>query len=200
MRIYSHIIKACKIDVVSGTRMPISKLIFFPKSTTEIIGNKTLMQSLIKSQFIIVDAHKNNHYLPSERFLSLITFLGCSPNINLFPVDGEDHCFISFIEASEQAICVGHTNTVNPKCPACTKRITNWQTTNWQLARKICTCDKCQQQTPYADLNWKQECGFARCGFVVNHIYPHEAVPTDQLLDLLKQVSKFDWDYCYANN
>jgi len=180
--------------------MNISKLIFFPKSPDKIIKTQVLLQSLIASEFIIGDAHKNNHYLPAERFLKLITFLGCSPNINLFPVKGENHCFISFIKPSEQTVCVGHTSTVNPKCPICTKRIANWKKTSWTLAGEMCCCDKCQQQTLYAELNWKQECGFARCGFEVNHIYPHEAVPTDKLLNLLNQVSGFDWDYCYTNN
>ncbi len=179
--------------------MPISKLIFFPNSIHATVSTQTLLQSLINSEFIISDAHEKNHYLPGERFLSLITFLGCSPNINLFPTADKNHCFISFIEPSEQASCIGHTSTVNPKCPACKKRIANWKIPDWKSPKRICACDKCQQQTPYAELNWKQECGFARCGFVVNHIYPHEAVPTDHLLGALKQACGFEWSYCYSN-
>jgi len=194
--------------------MNLSKLIFFPKSTDNIFDTQSILNALIKSQFIITEAHDTNHYLPGERFLSLITFLGCSPNINIFPVEGESHCFISFIEPTEFPHCVGYTKTVNPKCPNCTKRIADWKTSDWQLLGgnlpggiipeeilpgKLCKCDKCQVQTPYAELNWKHECGFARCGFMVNHIHPHEALPTDQLLDLLKQATGFEWDYSYAN-
>ncbi len=180
--------------------MNISKLIFFPAAINSTVSIKELLHSLIDSDFINSDTDKENHYLPGERFLNLITFLGCSPNINLCPTEGESHCFISIIDTSEQATCVGYTDTVNPKCPYCTKRIANWKIANWQMPGEICTCDKCQQQTPYAELSWKHECGFARCGFTVNHIYPHEAVPTDQLLDLLKDSSGFEWDYCYVNN
>ena len=200
--------------------MNISKLIFSPKSTENTFDSKSLLNTLVESQFVITEAQDTNHYLPGERFLSLITFLGCSPNINLFPVAGENHCFISFMEPTEFPSCVGYTKTANPKCPNCTKRIADWKIPDWQLPRrtlpgeilpgeilpgeilpgKLCTCDKCQVQTPYTELNWKHECGFARCGFVVNHIYPHEALPTDQLLDLLKQATGFEWDYSYANN
>jgi len=210
--------------------MNISKLIFFPKSTDNTFDSQSILNTLTKSQFIISEEHQPNHYLPGERFLSLITFLGCSPNINLFPVDGENHCFISFMEPTEFPSCVGYTKTANPKCPNCTKRIADWKISDWQLPGgilpgenspgkllpekllpgkllpgeilpgKLCTCDKCQVQTPYTELNWKHECGFARCGFVVNHIYPHEALPTDPLLDLLKQAAGFEWDYSYANN
>jgi len=185
--------------------MNISKLIFSPKSTDNTFDSQSLLNTLIESQFVITEAQDTNHYLPGERFLSLITFLGCSPNVNLFPVDGENHCFISFIEPTEFPSCVGYTKTANPKCPNCTKRIADWKISDWQLPGeilpgKLCYCDKCQVQTPYTELNWKHECGFARCGFVVNHIYPHEALPTDQLLDLLKQAAGFEWDYSYANN
>ena len=185
--------------------MNISKLIFSPKSTDNTFDSQSLLNTLIESQFVITEAQDTNHYLPGERFLSLITFLGCSPNVNLFPVDGENHCFISFIEPTEFPRCVGYTKTANPKCPNCTTRIADWKISDWQLPGeilpgKLCYCDKCQVQTPYTELNWKHECGFARCGFVVNHIYPHEALPTDQLLDLLKQAAGFEWDYSYANN
>jgi len=180
--------------------MSTSRLIFFPASTDDTFGSQSTLETLINSQFIISEAHDTHHYLPGDRFLNLITFLGCSPNINLFPVDGESHCFISLIEHTDSAHCVGFTKTAKPKCPNCTKRIADWKISGWQLPGKLCNCDKCQLQTPYSQLNWKHECGFARCGFMVNHIYPHEAVPTDQLMDLLKQASGFKWDYSYANN
>jgi len=180
--------------------MTTSRLIFFPTNTNKIIDKPQLLKTLSDSQFITTNAQTNNHYLPGDNFLSLITFLGCSPNINLQPTEGESHCFISIIKQTQQPRCLGHTQTATPKCPACKKRITEWKTPDWKVAGKTCTCDKCQKQTPYTELNWKQECGFARCGFEVNHIYPHEAVPTDQFLNVLNQASGFEWDYCYAND
>jgi hypothetical protein len=180
--------------------MSISKLIFFPVNNKQFFKAEALLNTLIENAFINATSHGENHYLCGDNFLSLITFLGCSPNINLTPIEGETHCFISIIEPSDQLKLLGFTQSINPKCPGCTKRIANWKTADWQLAGKICQCDKCELQTPYAELNWKHECGFSRGGFEVNHIYPHEAVPTDQLLALLKQFSGFEWDYCYANN
>lgn len=180
--------------------MPISKLIFFPDNSNQTVENKLIIDTLISAEFINSEIHNDNHYLPGEKFLSLITFLGCSPNINLFPVENENHCFISLLEQTSQAQCLGYTSTVNPKCPNCKKRIADWKTENWNKAGEICCCDKCTTQTPYAELNWKQECGFSRCGFEIAHIYPHEAVPTEQLLDMLKKETEFKWNYCYANN
>ncbi len=180
--------------------MPVPKLIFSPSETDKKVSYPQLIQTLTDSQFIEPDANKKNQYYAGNKFLNLITFLGCSPNINLSPADGEDHCIISLIEQTTATKCLGYTQTANPKCPACTKRISNWKTADWQKPDSFCVCDKCQTQTRYADLNWKHECGFGRCGFEISHIYPHEAVPTDQLLSALKQLCEFAWQYCYADN
>ncbi|VAW62439.1 hypothetical protein MNBD_GAMMA08-130 [hydrothermal vent metagenome] len=179
--------------------MSTSKLIFFPADAKQIIPEKTLLSALIGIELIRENEHAENHYLLGKRFLNLVTFLGCSPNINLEPIKGETHCFVSIINTSSNIKCLGHTQTVNPKCPHCKKRIADWKRENWKNTSTLCCCDKCNKKTAYAELNWKQECGFGRCGFAVNHIYPHEAVPTDQLLDYLKKQSAFEWGYCYSN-
>jgi len=180
--------------------MPNSRLIFFPASPEQLVDYNNLLSALSTFAFINPEADKNNEYLPGDKFLNLLTFLGCSPNINLTPTDGESHCFISLLEATEQPGCLGYTQTVNPKCPNCTKRISNWKTDSWMQGNSVCCCDKCQTESSYAELNWKQECGFACCGFEIAHIYPHEAVPTDQLLTQLEKHTSVKWSYCYANN
>jgi len=180
--------------------MPISKLIFFPKDPLQSFAKDEIFKILSSLLFIETIAHSENHYLPGDNFLSLLTFLGCSPSINLIPTADQAHCFISLIKPTIEVQCLGYTNTCKPKCPKCTKRIANWKTHSWPQASEICQCDKCGAQATYAELNWKQECGFARCGFEIAHIYPHEAVPTDQLLDALQENTGLEWLYCYANN
>jgi len=180
--------------------MNISKLIFFPESTSAKDTSTKILNASAQYKFINSENHETNHYLPGEHFLNLITFLGCSPNINLHPAEGENHCYISLIEHTEEVKCVGYTLTAKPKCPACKKRITDWELTDLKSPENFCTCDKCQHKTVYADLNWKNECGFARFGFTVNNIYPHEAVPSEQLLDILQRASGYKWQYCYTNN
>jgi len=180
--------------------MPVSKLIFFPKDPLQLCDSNIIFKALFDLKFIEVIAHSKNHYLPGDNFLSLLTFLGCSPNINLTPTPEQTHCFVSLVGPTENPACLGYTNTCNPKCPNCTKRIANWKTANWQQTGELCQCDKCGTQVSYAKLNWKQECGFARCGFEIAHIYPHEVVPTDQFLEALLEKTGMEWLYCYANN
>lgn len=183
--------------------MPTSRLIFTPADSTQCIDATQLLQHLAQLELITPTAYRENHYLPGDNFISLITFLGCSPNISLQPdvSDSDDsHCFISLIETTDQVQCLGYTRQCHPKCPHCRKRIADWKTSDWQQPGALCVCDKCGSETAYAHLNWKHECGFGRCGFSIANIYPHEAVPTDQLLEKLQQLSGMDWDYAYANN
>jgi len=180
--------------------MPVSRIIFFPISADQCIENSLIISTLIDIQFAQPPVNNAPQHLPAERFLNLLTFLGCSPNINLSPTDGENHCAISLLDPSRVTKCLGFTQNSQPKCPHCKKRIANWKTPGWQLEKQICSCDKCLTDTAYADLNWKHECGFGRCGFEVSHIYPHEALPSEQLLDTLFQASGIQWQYCYANN
>lgn len=180
--------------------MPYSRLIFHPQDPEQFVDSTTLTTGLIDIGFIEEEAYQNNHYLAGDRFLNLLTFLGCSPNITLTPANGESHCHIAILESSEASRCVGFTRTANPKCPHCTRRINNWKIENWENGNTDCLCDKCQTSTPYANLNWKHECGFARGGFVISQIYPHEAVPTEQLLSALENTTAYPWLYSYANN
>lgn len=162
-----------------------------------------LLQLLDQLELITRPSHRENHYLPGDGFTSLITFLGCSPNISLLPDDTgtvDSHCFISLITETAEIKCLGYTRQCHPKCPHCRKRIADWKNADWQQPGALCGCDKCGSQTDYALLNWKHECCFARCGFSIANIYPHEAVPTDQLLEKLQQQTGVAWDYAYANN
>lgn len=180
-----------------------SRLIFTPQDSAQCIDETQLLQTLTQLTLIRLPAYRENHYLPGDGFTSLISFLGCSPNISLLPDDSaanDNHCFISLINATDEIKCLGYTRQCHPKCPHCRKRIANWKTADWQQSGVLCHCDKCGSETAYADLNWKHECSFGRSGFSIANIYPHEAVPTDQLLQQLQQQTTVVWDYAYAND
>lgn len=183
--------------------MATSRLIFSPQDPTQAVDEPQLLQQLSQLELITLPAYRENHYLPGDDFTSLITFLGCSPNISLQPDDSntnDSHCFISLINTTVDPQCLGYTRQCHPKCPQCRKRIADWKTSDWQQPGALCQCDKCGCETAYTGLNWKHECCFGRSGFSIANIYPHEAVPTDQLLEMLRQLTGIAWDYAYANN
>lgn len=183
--------------------MSISSMLFFPAEAEQTIPNSLIIATLTNIQFIEPVTGDTTQYLAGERFLSLLTFLGCAPSINLIPDNGHNsgsnHCLIRILESLTEPRCSGFTQNTNPKCPHCKKRIANWKSATWQQAGSTCICDKCQTETLYTHLNWKHECGFCCCGFEITHIYPHEAVPTDQLLNALQASTGTPWQYSYAN-
>lgn len=183
-----------------------SRLIFYPcppeksGAAHNAIEHISLASILEQTGFIDTLKIETGQYLAGEHFLNLLTFLGCSPNIQLSPQDGENYCAITLLDVTQELRCLGYTRSAKPKCPACTKRISDWQSEHWRQGDLVCICDKCQTETFYAQLNWKHECGYALCGFEVSHIYPFEALPTEQFLAALGKTSGFKWTYCYANN
>lgn len=180
--------------------MPVSRLIFHPVNAQNSVDRNQLIDCLIKLGFIDSQPVQNNHYLAGEQFLTQITFLGCSPNINLTPTENEEHCYISILENSGIARCPGYTQNAKPKCPHCTRRLANWPTHNFKLNDDTCTCDKCGENSLFSELIWKHESAYTRSGFQVAHIYPHEAVPGDPFLQQLSQLTGIDWNYCYATS
>lgn len=181
-------------------------MLFLPASAEQVIQNSLITSTLSDIQFIEAVTGNTTEYLAGQRFLNLLTFLGCSPDINLVPDNNSgnnsdsdsNHCLIRILEISTTPRCIGFTQNASPRCPHCKKRIANRPSGTWQQASNICICDKCRAQTPYAHLNWRHECGFGCCGFEITHIYPHEAVPTDQLLDALESATGTPWQYSYA--
>ncbi len=158
-----------------------------------------MTQCLQSSGFISQLEIENNTYLPGKDFLNLLTFLGCSPNINLAPEDGDKFCTIRLSEVEDNARCLGYTNTIQPKCPHCKKKIKNWQdNSDWQNASSLLNCDSCGKQSNMYSLKWRQEAGYGRYAIAINHIYPHEAVPSESLLSRLRDTTGFDWQYFYS--
>ena len=121
--------------------MPVSKLIFFPKDTLQLCDSNKIFKALSDLKLIETIAHSKNHYLPGDNFLSLLTFLGCSPNINLTPTPEQAHCFVSLVSPTENPECLGYTSTCNPKCSNCKKRIASWKTDKWQQTGAVYTRD-----------------------------------------------------------
>lgn len=178
--------------------MQTTRLVFHPQQPQQAIDYPQLLRCLKEIEYIETESEHDGNFLPGNQFLSLLTFLGCSPSINLTPTEGEKHCSIRMIDEKERAVCLGHTQTAKPKCPDCKKRIGTWKDEYWQQPDQQILCDKCQAENTFSTLNWKHECGYARGGFEVVNIYPHEAVPTEQFLDALHQYTGFAWSYCYA--
>ena len=140
-------------------------------------------------------------YLVGERFLSLVTFLGCSPDILLEPdsaAPGREFCAVRIHHYPEGARFVLAERAAPPRCPVCRSSMTVDRAT--VQAETLMSCPDCGQQSPLLSLNWRRSAGYASCFVEITGVYPQEARPTEALLELLKRVSQGDWRYFYSGS
>jgi len=178
-----------------------ARLIISPKSSSNIPAKTADIKQALKEAGLTANEFRNNAYYAGNNFISLVSFLGCSPNIQLTPEDGENFCFVEFSDTYPHSQLLGYCLSVKPKCPYCKAKIENWKdTAEYQLASSLYLCRKCNTVMPLSDLKWRQEGGYGHISISITNIHPHEAVPAEKILHVLKDASNFEWDYFYANN
>lgn len=180
------------------------KLVFVAKNPEYIpINIPELIVSLQAGGFIGGKWHSpesvsGERYLIGGFFLSLVTFMGCAPAIELEPIeekpDSTDFCHVEIenIKPTVEFIC-GNEHLVS-RCPHCRQRHANWEVIPEDL---IHACDKCKVKTHLSEYDWKNTAGCGRFFISLNGIYPQEAIPTSHLLEMLGKATDTKWSYFY---
>ncbi len=186
-------------------------MVFYPQDLEYVPGALNELLSNLKTagfigdSFAVPSSNKKSEpkgYLIGEDFLKLITFLGCSPHIEVTPsesmTDGGNFCYIEILQFQKPKYFKG-LNHPKCSCPQCKSRVTKVlpELEQWIPDSQWVSCPKCRQNTLTENLNWRHSAGFGQFFIVVHSIYPNEAVPTDKLMNLLRSVSHKDWDYFY---
>ena len=143
-------------------------------------------------------------YLIGDKFLKLITFLGCSPHLAVSPpekiADWGNFCHIEIQQYQSPVFFKGLNNSRN-SCPQCKSRVAKMlpKMEQWEPDSMHIVCPKCHQTSLAEDLNWRHSAGFGTFFIIIHSVYPHEAVPTEQLLNIFRHASdSFEqWDYFY---
>lgn len=194
----------------------LSRLVF---CTNTDIHFDTLVKGLNEIAFIgkpIFDRAPDNatEYCVGESFLSSITFMGCSPYIELEPPkqlkpDDEAHfCFIRLSKTLQPNISY-HAEQLDclktaPRCTKCRKVIQDWplkaQSLNtagnkWQLS-----CRNCEVYLTQNDLDWRKASGVGNVFLEILNVYLQEAVPTDSFLQQLEAITSSKWQYFYTDS
>lgn len=141
---------------------------------------------------------RRHAYLVGERFLELITFMGCSPHIELAPpAGGGDFCHVIVHEYPAPRLLTG-TNTRPPRCPAC-RKVTALRPADLAgaPAGQVLACNHCAATLRLSELLWRRDGGFGRVFVEVLSVFPGEAVPLDSLLQRLADATRCAWDYFY---
>ena len=179
------------------------KLILLAEVETPLARVASLTRSLrelgLTGEPFHLDGH--THYRAGERFLELVTFLGCSPRVVLDPDAGEDFCHIR-IHASETTRRLGRPRFNPPRCPACRKhRIRDGDTIleRWENDRnRLWTCPSCGASMPPPAIDWRHGAGFGNLFIEIWGIQPELAVPGETLWHHLRAACPAGWDYLFS--
>ena len=177
------------------------KLILYPALMPIAAPDTEMLVMALKNGGLIADDILNNNYPVGNAFLALLSFLGCAPTICLSPAEGDNACQVAITPWQPCVHYLGHSNNALPRCPHCKTRLPHWQqTTNWQLGATTCICPHCHTTTAMQHLNWKREGAYGCMAVEITNIHPFEAVPSENLLQILQAATGVEWDYCYASN
>lgn len=142
----------------------------------------------------------DTHFRPGEQFLSLITFLGCSPVIDLGVPGrtGEGFTHIGFEGPLEQPRFISGDNLKTPRCPDCGHRFENWRALVESPGLFTFNCPECNRPLTAPQLRWRRCAGFGRLFIKVWGIFESEAVPSPELFALLEAISGQRWQHFYV--
>ena len=149
-------------------------------------------------------------YPTGDNFLQLISFLGCSPMIELEPPADRTTLLAAsaagkfchlFLNCTESLSFRADSQCPPPRCPDCRQPVTDWQAaievwegnsvqTGWQ-------CAHCGFAGQLTELQFRKTAGFGRTFIEIRGIYPSEAVPTDALLNRLQHLTGSPWKTIY---
>jgi DNA-directed RNA polymerase subunit RPC12/RpoP len=184
------------------------RLILAPRDTLHAPDPAKVLRQLQELAFIgqPIERQQGCAFLIGDAFLSLITFMGCSPHIQLSPVDdGGPFCYLRLEGPYASPHLLHGRNTQPPRCENCRGRIAaDWRNelADWEAAplEPSVNCQRCGHRQRPSDLQWKQSAGFARLYLAVEDIFPGEAAPTPSLLNALKKNDDADWGYFYIQD
>ncbi|MCU0934638.1 MAG: CpXC domain-containing protein [Gammaproteobacteria bacterium] len=145
--------------------------------------------------------------LAGPRFLDLLTFLGCSPYVEVVPPTGvadpcqalARFCHLRVAPFSAEPSLRRSRQGPAPRCPRCRAPVEG-EPTDLGAAVRTGTdwvCPHCGRASPTHALDWRQSAGAGQAFLEVWGIHPGEAVPGDELLAALAQLTGGPWRWFY---
>ncbi len=198
---------------MSETEKALYRLVLHPQDANYAPESSGLIQEVLRDARFIGEAcsivnsdDTQQAFMVGEQFLQLLTFMGCSPNINLLPQhEGDrDFCHVVLSPVFVQPHFRSHERDVFARCPECGRRDTGWQAQieRWQADPSLneYVCPHCDKSLSLYDLRWRQMGGFGRFFIDVFSIFPQEGIPTGNLLSALETASAAQpWTYFFTN-
>jgi len=179
--------------------MGIGKLILYSDSSKPSISETGALIDSLEEMGLIggpLDT-KENKFFTGERFLQLISFMGCSANVCLAPKRDHDSgfCHLTIRGPLQKPQLFLDENCRPPRCPACQKTASNWQE---NIDDQTLKCAQCGNMTRLEDISWGRRAGYGRIFIEISNIFPGEAQPVPELLASLGRVTGTDWSYFFT--
>ncbi len=125
-------------------------------------------------------------FLTGAEYLSLVSYLGCSPQILLGEAEAATRIHIR--EHTTLPKLNAGANLKLPRCLHCR------QTMSVETATTLAHCPHCGQSM---HPDWRRSAARARMYIEISNIYDNEAVPGESLLECLHAATNVAWDYCF---
>ncbi len=173
---------------------------YFPSDYDDFISN-------CQRHGLLAEASANlgpNHYLIGDNFLQYVSFLGCSPYLKVYPehADDTDYCSAYIPDKTQAVRFLANKQVTAPRCPTCKRSIQPeynlveaWQKDKNNSAIQ---CQYCNTTSTLYELDWRKNAGFFNFAIAISNIFPKEAIPSQDLLDWLQDISGYEWRYFYA--
>lgn len=170
---------------------------YVPVETAKIVS--ALQENgFISDKWQSPESVSGERYLIGESFLSLVTFLGCAPAIEICPSDtnpeSTEFCHVEIEPVRDTVEFIRGSDHLVSRCPHCRQRHANWKSIPDSLSY---SCDKCGVETHLSEYDWKNTAGCGRFFINLHGIYPQEAIPTSSLLVSLENITGSKWNYFY---
>jgi len=198
-----------------NSQVSIARLVIYPlelhyvPDDRRILANALSEIEFIGEQLPVADPaiaptiNNGQRFLIGDQFLNFVTFMGCSPAIEIEPPDNgsEDFCHVVISPAHDKTEFCADAAGKGPRCPHCRHEEQDWQTLAKQYQDDTAleyACPQCQQITPLLNLNWRKSAVAARIFISIYSVFPNEAVLADKVLQVLEQATGARWRYFYS--
>ncbi|MEW6132057.1 MAG: hypothetical protein AB1591_02670 [Pseudomonadota bacterium] len=169
-------------------------LLLYPKNPAWAPARLAPLLDALKAIGFLGTEHSAGLYGAGPEYLSLVSYLGCSPQIALG--DNEAATTIRIAGIFDAPRFVQDANLKPPRCPQCRKMLDK-PAAPVEAGGNL-RCNHCGHSGNACDFDWRRSAACGRVFIGIANVFESEAVPGEALADCLRKASGEAWDYCYV--
>lgn len=176
------------------------RLVLFPQDAENPpVAKSAMRHHLLELKLMSAMSRRHPHlHLPGSEFMSLVTFLGCSPAVSMTADEDQapNPYFIEAVDIHKSVVSICGASHRAPRCPQCRREVSDWSDVSAVGGELVCS--QCGFNSPLSGWDWRHRAGYGRQWINVWGVYEGEAVPGDKLLESLHTLSGVAWNYAWC--